>query len=60
MTAHQDEFTNLLQSVAAKWNETATSLQAQTPEVRKTAQELQTSFSSGLQSFFDEAKKVRH
>ena len=52
------EFTSLLRSVATKWNETATTLQAQTPEVTRTAQELQTSFNSGLQTFFDEAKKV--
>ncbi|KDR19982.1 uncharacterized protein LOC110829453 [Zootermopsis nevadensis] len=58
ITAHQGEFSSLLQSVATKWNETATSLQTYTPEVRKTAQEVQTSFSSGLQSFFDEVQKI--
>jgi len=39
-------------------NETATNLQAQNPEVTRTAQELQTSFNSGLQSFMEEAQKV--
>jgi ABC-type transporter Mla subunit MlaD len=58
ITAHQSDFSNLLQSVADKWNETATTLQDHTPEVRKTAQELQTSFNSGLQSFFEQAQKV--
>jgi hypothetical protein len=51
---------NLLQSVAEKWNETATSLQASTSEARTTARELQTSFNSGLQLFFEEAQKVGH
>jgi hypothetical protein len=51
---------NLLQSVANKWNETAITLQAYTPEVRKTAQELQTSFNSGLQLFFEQTQKVGH
>jgi hypothetical protein len=59
ITAHQGEFSNLLQSVAVRWNETATNLQAHTPEVRKTAQQLQTAFNSGLQSFFEEAQKVK-
>ena len=58
ISAYHGEFTTLLQSVAAKWDETATTLQAQASQVKRTAQELQTSFSSGLQSFFDEAKKV--
>ena len=60
VSSHQGEFSGVLQSVAAKWNETATNLQAENPEVTRTAQELQTSFNSGLQSFFDEAKKVGH
>jgi hypothetical protein len=60
ITAHQSDLSNLLQSVADKWNDTATTLQAYTPEVRKTAQELQTSFNSGLQLFFEEAQKVGH
>jgi hypothetical protein len=59
-TSHQGAISNLLQSVAAKWNETATNLQAENPEVTRTAQELQTSFTSGLQSFFEEAQKVGH
>nr|AFZ78835.1 apolipophorin-III isoform 2 [Coptotermes formosanus] len=58
ISAHQGEFTNLLQSVATKWNETATNLQAHTTEVTRTTQELRTSFNSGLQSFFDEAQKI--
>jgi hypothetical protein len=48
----------VLHSVADKLNETATNLQ--TPEVTRTAQELQTSFNSGLQSFIQEAQKVSH
>jgi hypothetical protein len=50
----------VLQSVAARWNETATNLQTENPEVTRTAQELQTSFNSGLQTFIEEAQKVRH
>ena len=48
----------MVQAVADKWNETATNLQTQNPEVTRTAQELQTSFNSGLQSFIEEAQKV--
>ncbi|PNF18884.1 hypothetical protein B7P43_G01376 [Cryptotermes secundus] len=58
ITAHRSDLSNLLQSVADQWNETATSLQAYTPEVRKTARELQTSFNSGLQLFFEQAQKL--
>jgi hypothetical protein len=60
VSSHQGEFSGVLQSVAAKWNETATNLQAENPEVTRTAQELQTSFNSGLQSFLEEAQKVGH
>jgi hypothetical protein len=58
--SHQGTISSLLQSVATKWEETATNLQAENPEVTRSAQELQTSFNSGLQSFFEEAQKVGH
>jgi predicted secreted protein len=48
----------VLQSIADRWNETATNLQTENAEVTRTAQELQTSFNSGLQSFIEEAQKV--
>ncbi|XP_021918838.1 uncharacterized protein LOC110829437 [Zootermopsis nevadensis] len=57
-STQQGAISSLLQSVAAKWNETATNLQTENPEVTRTAQDLQTSFSSGLQSFFEEAQKI--
>jgi hypothetical protein len=59
-SSHEGAISSLLQSVAAKWNETATTLQDQNPEVTRTAQELRTSFNSGIQSFLEEAQKVRH
>jgi hypothetical protein len=55
---HYGEFNNLLQSVADGWNETATTLQAQTSEVTTSAQELQALLNSSLLSFFDDVKKV--
>jgi hypothetical protein len=58
--AQQGPVSSLLESVASKWQETATSLQAQNSEVTRSAQELQTSFNSGLNSFFEEAQKVGH
>ena len=57
-TSHQGAFSGVIQSVAEKWNETATTLQNQNPEVTRTAQEVQTSLSSGFQSFIDEAQRV--
>jgi hypothetical protein len=59
-TSHQGGLSSVLQSVAERWNETATNLQTQNPEVTRTAQELQTSFNSGLQSFVEEAQRVSH
>jgi hypothetical protein len=50
----------VVQSVANRLNETVTTLQSQNPEVTRTAQELQTSINSGLQSFIEEAQKVSH
>ncbi|XP_069680193.1 uncharacterized protein [Periplaneta americana] len=57
-SSHQDDLSGILQSIANKWNETAATLQSQNSEVSRTAQELQTSFSTGLQSFFAEAQKL--
>nr|AFZ78834.1 putative apolipophorin-III isoform 1 [Coptotermes formosanus] len=57
-TSHQGTLSTVLQSVAARWNETATNLQTENPEVTRTAQELQTSFNSGLQTFIEEAQKL--
>jgi hypothetical protein len=57
-TSHQGTFSSILQSIATKWNETAKNLQADNPEVTRTVQEMQTSFTSGLQTFFQETQKV--
>jgi hypothetical protein len=57
-SSHQGALSSTLQSIADRWNETATNLRTENTEVTKTAQELQTSFNSGLQSFVEEAQRV--
>ncbi|PSN35699.1 hypothetical protein C0J52_10194 [Blattella germanica] len=55
-TSHQGELHNVLQQVATKWNETATSLQ--NTDVNKTAQELQQQAQTSFNSFLEEARKL--
>jgi len=57
-TSHHGPIAGVIQSAADRLNETATSLQAEHPELTRSAQELQTTFNSGLQSFIEEAQKV--